>query len=111
MRPADFDVPEELRPLLERQHAYNPDRQPVLVRVDLDDDGQWEYAFLVHHNGGYLTGVLYAAEKSGWATHSLHLLSGQWGEDMLSTVHAGEIGTTAPRFKNLVIGDLVLDVR
>ena len=63
-RPAPFDVPPELRAAIMETHPLNTDS--ALVRIDLNADGQPEYALLFAVRGDrYIWGELFYVEGCG----------------------------------------------
>ncbi|MCH8220922.1 MAG: hypothetical protein IIA76_06225 [Proteobacteria bacterium] len=77
--------------------------------MDLDDDGQSEYLlFLLSENGAKITQFYYLTEK-GWMIGNFY--QGQWlhfSEEARDAIKNSEIEVVDPRFKDLQIGDVLL---
>ena len=77
--------------------------------MDLDDDGQSEYLlFLLSENGAKITQFYYLTEK-GWMIGNFY--QGQWlhlSEEARDAIKNSEIEVVDPRFKDLKIGDTLL---
>ena len=103
-RPEPFAVSPGLRAEIERA-TYDPETQSVLVRIDLNGDGQDEYV-LIRQNGANV-----------WASWYRHVL-GEWlGEAVLVSMPAGSVNLqSAPielresEFSDLRIGEALLEL-
>jgi hypothetical protein len=103
-RPEPFAVSPELRAEIERA-SYDAGTKSVLLRIDLNRDGQHEYV-LVHRNGDNV-----------WASWYRHVL-GEWREEpiLVSTPSTAVDLQSAPieirdsEFSDLKIGDVLLEL-
>ena len=108
-RPDDFDVPRDLRQQIERENTLHSAADPVLVRADLNGDGQDEYALVVLYGQSISTATIYYRRATGWATvaasssHDRNRMAKVW-------IKGGEIAVEPPRFKDLHIGEVVLRI-
>lgn len=102
-RPAPFDVPAGLKPLIER-HAVYIEGDPVLIRVDLDEDGTDEYVLLVVAEYGFTVSQFFYQTDGGWQSGFLNYRFPGNVSDFRERILGGEIRLTEPRFRNLDIG-------
>ena len=130
-RPEPFEVPAGAREAIERfffghdpgapspggpffPHPRPPPGRygkPVLIRADLDGDGEPEYAYVaVDPDREYVSGVgVYRGRGGGWRSFALAMRGpAPEGADLAGTLQDGEIEAAAPRFRDLRIGELVL---
>lgn len=94
-RPAPFEVPQPLREQIEELYVYR-DESPVLIRVDLDDDGQFEYVLT---RGGYGANLFYLSDGEWRLAGMQHSYEAGASPDF----ETGEIRIVAPRFKDIEI--------
>jgi hypothetical protein len=103
-RPQPFDVPAGLRPLIENQAGMILEQDPVLIRVDLDEDGTHEYLLLMIAENGLSISQFYYRGESGWQSGYLGYRFPTDGGDFRERILEGDISLTEPRFRNLNIG-------
>ena len=108
-RPEPFDVPQSLKRIIENSHVVPNSGDPVMIQANLDDDGQSEYLlFFLSENGATVSQFYYLTEK-GWQVGNFH--QGNWlyfNEKARDAIMNGEIEVVDPRFKNLKIGNMML---
>jgi hypothetical protein len=112
-RPPDLAVPPDLMLQLERGAAVygQPLSSSVLLAVDLNNDGQDEYALLRVFENGSLMGTLYYRSGSGWTEGRLDPgLVRMPAEDLAESVASGEIVVVPPEFSDLEVGGVRLRV-
>ena len=83
----------------------------MLIRTDLDGDGAPEYAYVVvDPDREYVSGVgVYRERGGGWRSFVLAMRGpAPKGADLAELLQEGAIAASAPRFRDLKIGDLVL---
>ena len=114
-RPEPFEIPEELRSMVETSLSASTvlgrDNPTVLVRVDLDDDGESEFVLIADLNARTRRGYLFYRDGEVW--RSRFLWSGHSGEQESATavdILRDSIGTADPRFRDLTIGELIFRV-
>ena len=108
-RPEPFDVPDALKPIVEVRGRSVRDADPMMIRVDLDDDGQDEYVLLSVYDHGIGFSEFYYLTDRGWLIGQLH--NSNWQRDRKKDrelVESGDIDVVEPRFKNLDIGGITL---
>lgn len=94
-------------------------RDPVLIQVDLNNDAVLEYALLSSGPGhGHVSGLCFYLADGVWRYRtvtrvlpSLTTGAGVLHVDVSNALQQGEIEATGPAFRNLQVGDLVLQVR
>jgi len=103
-RPEPFAVSPGLRAEIERA-AYDAETKSVLVRIDLNGDGQDEYV-LIRQNGANV-----------WASWYRHVLDEWHGEAVLVSMPAGSVNLQSgpielrdSEFSDLKIGDALLEL-
>ena len=77
--------------------------------MDLDDDGQNEYVLLFLSEIGIMPSQFYYLTEKGWLIG--YFQRGRWlygSEDARDAIKNGEIKVVDPRFRNLKIGDVLL---
>jgi len=112
-RPPDLEVPPGLMLQLERGVAvYSPAlSSAVLMAIDLNADGQDEFALLRVQEGGGIIGTLYFLTAAGWTEGRLDPgLVRMPPEDIAAAVESGEITTVRPEFNDLDVGGIRLRV-
>lgn len=108
-RPEPFDVPENLKPLIERQSYLMNRGDLIIVRIDLDSDGQNEYMFLATHDYGIGYSTFYYLTDEGWQQGNLgHAAWNYDGGDAQELIKDGDIRLVDPRFKHVEIGGILL---
>ena len=108
-RPEPFDIPAALKPLLETNIGMIENTSPVIIRSDLDDDGQDEYILLSVHDFGISYSQFFYKSDQGWRAGNLGHTGWQKNNgDQRKTLEEGDIELVAPRFKHLRVGDITL---
>jgi hypothetical protein len=108
-RPEPFEVPESLRTFINRQYFGNRDGEPVMIKFDLDSDGQNEYLLFVLHEFGVSFSQFYYLEDDGWKGGALNHPGWRYGDEtVLEMVKSGDIEIVEPRFKHLKIGEMLV---
>jgi hypothetical protein len=108
-RPEPFEVPAALKPMIEAHSAPMASTDPVLIRADLDDDGQNEYLLLSVYEYGVGMSQFYYLTDAGWQSGQLQYAA--WRQprvDMRELIESGEVTVVEPRFRDVRIGDIVL---
>ena len=107
LRPEPFDVPEGLRAIAEREWYAGDRSTVVLIRIDMDGDGEAEYALLNAEAGGdYAWGTLFRQAGEEWVRFALDA-SAPAALDVDSTLRQGPVGTVDPALPDLQVGELV----
>ena len=94
-------------------------RNPVFIQVDLNNDGVLEYALISSIPGAsQVFGLCFYLADGVWNYRRLSLISssltanvGTSDVDISDVLHHGEIETMEPAFRELRVGELVLQVR
>ena len=108
-RPEPFDVPSDLKPLVERNSLSVRSTDLVMIRVDMDDDGQDEYVLVSVYDYGIGQTQFFYLTDSGWQSgHLQHIGNQQGRETTQELIETGEITVVDPRFKDIDIGGIVL---
>jgi len=108
-RPEPFEVPAALKPLMETHSGSIGSADPLLVRADLDEDGQDEYLLLSVHEYGVGFSQFYYLTDAGWQFDQLHNSAWQRHRDgARELIESGDITIVEPRFKDVDIGGIVL---
>ena len=101
-RPEPFDVPQDLRAMIE-QLVRDPEASGALVRSDLNGDGQDEYV-LVQDGGDYIAPYWFRLVHGEWQTEEMLVAATGLATDLSS----GPIEVRQPEFRNLEIGGIRL---
>jgi len=110
-RPEPFEVPAALKPLLERNSRTVRSTDLVMIRADLDEDGQHEYLLLSMLEYGIGFSQFYYLTDAGWRSSVLRDTIWQPNRDEIrEKIESGEISVVEPRFKDLDVGGVVLRV-
>ena len=108
-RPELFDVPDELKGFIGRQYYGTTEGDPVMIQVDLDADGQNEYLLFLLRNYGIAYSQFYYLTDEGWRDGNLAYAGSTYGGgEMRKMLKDGDISIVDPRFKDLKIGDILL---
>ncbi|CAA0116619.1 Uncharacterised protein [Halioglobus japonicus] len=108
-RPAGFEVPDKLRRLIERKLVFMGTWPVVIFQVDLNDDSIFEYAVVQTRNDFY-NGSLYYLEDDVWQEKYLSIDPGSMqNADMERSLREGHINLIEPKYRNIQIGDIVLE--
>jgi hypothetical protein len=108
-RPEPFELPRAVRSMLENTGIVGRGMgQALIVRIDLNDDGQDEYALIQMHESLVWNAQYFFRSPQGWEIRRL-ALSGQPrpGPDVAEMLRSGNIELRESDFKDLQIGDLV----
>ena len=108
-RPEPFDVPAALRPMVETSTRTVRSTDLIMIRADLDEDGQDEYLLLSMHDYGIGFSQFYYLTDAGW--QSGHLQNTLWQRNRdgaRELIESGEMTLVEPRFKDLDVGGIVL---
>lgn len=111
-RPAGFEVPEGVRQkiAMESYTLYHA-AQPVMIRTDLDADGEYEYALIQIQDGYIYHAGIYYQENRNWSSVRLaHRIGPPTGSELVDAIRNGEITLRKPRFSTLVVGDVSFQV-
>ncbi len=108
-RPESFDVPENLKRVINKQSPIVSEGDAVMFQVDLDADGQNEYLLFRLQQFGIGYSQFYYLTEKGWKVGILS--SPSWiygGDEVHDMIKNGDIAIVDPRFKHLKIGDIHL---
>jgi len=106
-RPEPFDVPGGLKGLIDKQFFGTTAGDPVMIQIDLDDDGQNEYLLFLLQNYGIANSQFYYLTESGWEAGIFNHPGWRYGGDKVhEMIKTGDIVIVDPRFKDLKIGDV-----
>ena len=81
------------------------------MRVDLDEDGDYEYAFVTLYDGRFTSARYFYRNNDVWAARNLVLEPYDATTDLGEIFRAAKIGTAEPRLWDLKVGELLLQVR
>ena len=109
-RPEPFETPPGLRETIWRAGPRSPEAYDdfVLIRIDLDTDGEPEYVLSAVQRGpDRVDAWQYARNGGEWNARRL-FLRGESPEDadLAHMLRNGDIETVAPRFQHLQVGEL-----
>ena len=108
-RPESFDVPENLKRVINKQSPIVSEGDAVMFQVDLDADGQNEYLLFRLQQFGIGYSQFYYLTEKCWKVGILS--SPSWiygGDEVHDMIKNGDIAIVDPRFKHLKIGDIHL---
>ncbi|MDH5499842.1 MAG: DUF4153 domain-containing protein [Gammaproteobacteria bacterium] len=109
-RPELFEVPEDLRQKISRsQFDQGTDTQTLLIRTDLDRDGEPEFAMLQFSDSYLFNAQLFVLNQGGWEDSPMSI-GDRFRSETIEQLTKGEITTPAPRFSHLRVGDILLQV-
>jgi len=111
-RPAPFEPPPGLRKAasttifgrVPQRHA-----NPTLIRIDLDEDGDFEYVLLSQNrnNDDLVEAELFFREGEAWSNRALVTSRATPDDvDVTAALREGEIRKAEPQFKDLKLGEL-----
>ena len=105
--PGESGVHYALPYMVSRSGDYH---DPVLVRVDLNGDGEPEYALVVgDRERDYAVGLCIYRDGGGWSSFVLAMRERlPEGADLARSLEHGDIATVPPAFRDLKLGELVL---
>lgn len=107
LRPEPFEVPEGLRAIAEREWNAGGGSTIVLIRIDMDGDGEAEYVVLnAETDSDYVWGTLFRQAGEEWVRFRLDASGGD-GSDVDATLRHGAIGASEPALPDLRVGGLV----
>ena len=106
-RPSRFEVPAGLRPLVAAS-LTNSLIQPMLVQIDLDEDGRQEYLLITWLDGaqGYLSAQFFAESAFGWQSRHLAHDTVRTDDEERQRLLTGVITLTPPQYPNVNIGGI-----
>lgn len=108
-RPEPFDVPAGLQNLIDASYIGIDQGDPVMVRADLDNDGQNEYLLLLLQVHGIGYSQFYYLSDAGWRAGNLgHSAWRHDAGDIKELISGGDIELVDPRFSHLEIGGVLL---
>jgi hypothetical protein len=108
-RPEPFEVPAELKPLIDAYGGSIVATGPILIRADLDEDGRHEYMLISLYENGVGFTQFYYLTDSGWQSGQLYNSAGPYSrEGTKEQIENGDIAVVEPRFKDLDVGGIVL---
>ena len=107
-RPEPFDIPPSLKSFINKRHHVANQTDAVIIRVDLDADGQSEYLLLQLHQYGVAHTQFYYLTEKGWRNGVLNRPGWGHGDEVTDMIKTGDIVVVDPRYKHLKIGDLLL---
>ena len=81
---------------------------PVLIRVDLDEDGAPEYVLLIVADYGLSASLFFYQNGNRWQAGHLNFSPTAYGGEIREKILAGEISLTEPKYRNLSIGGIEL---
>jgi hypothetical protein len=106
-RPAPFEVPARLKPLIFDDALLTNTLDTILLQIDLDDDGEFEYLRISTHEYGLGYTQFYYQTDEGWQTGRLPYRQRNKDNDALrDQLNDGEIELVEPRFKHVKIGNI-----
>ena len=107
-RPERFDVPAELGRLIELSPPGPGGMDRVLVRVDADGDGAYEYLLLALGDERIAAARFFHRNDEGWQSSDLVRARRHADDDERERILNGEITLTAPRYRYVDIGGIEL---
>ena len=107
-RPEPFDVPSKLKNFIDRQYYGTTEGDPVMIQVDLDADGKNEYLLFLLRDYGIAYSQFYYLTDEGWRDGNLTHAGSNYGDEVREMLKNGDISIVDPRFKDLKIGDVLL---
>jgi hypothetical protein len=106
-RPAPFEVPAELRPLILDNALLINAQDTILFQIDLDRDGVFEYLRISTHRWGLGYAQFYYETDDGWRAGGLQYSEqGQNNDALRDLLNEGTIELVEPRFKHVRIGNI-----
>jgi hypothetical protein len=108
-RPEPFDVPGSLKSIIDNGYiAMNPG-EPLMIKLDLDDDGESEYLLFLLQDHGIGFSQFFHRTEEGWRVGGLHQPAWSYGGDSVKDlIKTGEIELVDPRFRHVEIGGVLL---
>ncbi len=107
-RPEPFEVPPALRPIVESNTQYMTNNDFVMIRADLDEEGQDEYLLVaIHEYGIGHTQFFFLADGEWISGHLNFTTSPRDRDEAQEQIESGEITLAEPRFKDIEVGDIV----
>ena len=98
--------------------SLTPFRKPVLIQIDMNDDGVLEYVLMGITRDGWTMGVCFYLQNQAWKFKKLRRVyqsssadtAGTRNIDKVKNLHKGEILTLPPSFHDLQVGGLRFEV-
>ena len=107
-RPEPFDVPEDLRPLIESSYAAPYDNL-MLVAVDLNQDQALEYVLIGSTEFDVLWAEGFYRQDEEWLSLNVRRTVPESSDNEIEqSLQSGEIEAVSPEFQDLLIGDVEL---
>lgn len=108
-RPARFDLPVEVRRLIEDSVRFNFKFEPVLIATDLNEDGASEYVLLIVDPDAerLRSARFYHRVEGRWQKGSLAYLKPD-KDALTAQLREGEIALRDPEYKDLSVGGVIL---
>lgn len=110
-RPESFELPSAVETMIETSFARYDQGDPIIVRVDLDSDGENEYLMLLTYSNHVGNSILYFRDDIVW--RQVNVQSHAWSGDrntVKKRLLEGEIEVVEPRFKDVKIDDLLFEI-
>ena len=108
-RPEAFEVPAGLKPLIFDDASLMNTQDTMLVQIDLDGDGEFEYLRISTHEFGLGYAQFYFQTDDGWRAGGLQYSARNQDNDALrDQLSDGKIELVEPRFKHIRIGNISL---
>ena len=111
-RPGPFEAPPGLREAASATvfgRVSQRHTNPTLIRIDLDEDGDFEYVLLSQHrdNDNLVEAELFFREGDAWKNRALVTSRATPDDvDVTASLREGEIKRAEPQFKDLKLGEL-----
>lgn len=108
-RPAPFDVPAKLKPLIFDDALLKNTQETMLIQIDLDGDGDFEYVRVSTHEHGLRNTQFYFWTDEGWQAGGLrYSVQNQDYDALWDQLNDKKIELVEPRFKYIKIGNIWL---
>ena len=106
-RPEPFEVPEDLKTLINSEYQHATQTDTVLVKMDLDGNGVEDYLLLTTYSQQRLgNSHFYYRKGDRWQSGFVQVTAGGKSTDIIDAVMEGEIRLVEPTFKDVEIGDI-----
>ena len=106
-RPVPFEVPAKLKPLIFDNALLVNTQDTMLIQIDLDGDGDFEYLRISTHDYGLGYAQFYYQTEEGWQAGGLQYSQRNQDNDAFrDQLSDGEIELVEPRFKHVRIGNI-----
>ncbi len=106
-RPVPFEVPAKLKPLIFDNALLVNTQDTMLIQIDLDGDGDFEYLRISTHDYGLGYAQFYYQTEEGWQAGGLQYSQRNQDNDAFrDQLSDGEIELVEPRFKHVRVGNI-----